>query len=77
VSIEFWVRFEPQIGPTRFAVYFLFITARAGRKVRLCVNCLIFFAGEHSSVRPEIGRVLSQILSRFVSGISEKKTILE
>ena len=43
-SIEFWVRFEPQIHSTRFAVYFLFIIARAGRKVRLCVKLLVFFS---------------------------------
>jgi len=27
VSVEFWLRFEPQIRPTRFAINFLFITA--------------------------------------------------
>ena len=38
VSIEFWLRFEPHIRPTRLAINFLFVTARAERKVRLCVN---------------------------------------
>jgi len=35
-SSEFWLRFEPQICPTRLAINFLLITARAERKVRLC-----------------------------------------
>ena len=46
VSIEFWLRFDPQIRSTRVAINFLLITARAERKVRLgetvwffsCVN---------------------------------------
>ena len=41
-SIEFWLRFEAQIRPARLAINFLFVTARAQRKVRLCV----FFVGE-------------------------------
>jgi len=45
VSIEFWLRFEPQTRPTRFAINFLFITARAERKVRLCVKLFDFFPG--------------------------------
>ena len=43
VPIEFWLRFEPQIHPTRFAINFLFIIARAERKVRLCVKLFGFF----------------------------------
>jgi len=43
VSIEFWLRFEAQIRPTGFAINFLFITARAERKVRLCMKLLYFF----------------------------------
>ena len=43
VSIEFWLRFEPQIRPIGFAIIFLFITVRAERKVRLCVKLLDFF----------------------------------
>jgi len=35
VSIEFWLRFQPQIQPTGFAINFLFIIARAERKVCL------------------------------------------
>ena len=45
VSIEFWLRFEPQTRPTRFAINFLFITARAERKVRSCVKLFDFFPG--------------------------------
>jgi len=43
VSIEFWMRFEPQIRPTWFAIIFLFIIARTEMKVRLCVKLLYFF----------------------------------
>jgi len=45
VSTEFWLRFEPQIRPTRLAINFLFITAWAERKVRLCVKLFDFFRG--------------------------------
>ena len=39
----------------------------------VCVwNCLIFFLGEYSSIWREICRVLSQIQSRFLRGISGK-----
>jgi len=60
VSIEFWLRFEPQIRPTRLTINILFITARAERKVRLCVKLF------------DICRVLSQIQWRFLGGISGK-----
>ena len=43
VSIEFWLRFESQIRPTRLAINFVFITARVERKVRLCVKLFDFF----------------------------------
>jgi len=66
VSIEFWLRFEPQIHPTRLAINILFITARVEWKVRLCVKLFYFFVGESSSVWPEICRVLSQIQWRFL-----------
>jgi len=73
VSIEFWLRFEAQIRPTRLAIHFLFITARAGRKVRLCVKTVwFFFVGEYSSVWPEICRVSSRIQWRSWRGISGK-----
>jgi len=45
VSIEFWLRVEAQIRPTRLAINFLLITATAGRKVRLCVKLFDFFRG--------------------------------
>ena len=43
VSVEFWLRFDPQIRPTRLAINFLLITARAKTKVRLCVKLFDFF----------------------------------
>ena len=43
VSIEFWLRFEPQIRPTRLTINFLFITARTERKVRVCAKLFDFF----------------------------------
>ena len=45
VSAEFWLRFEPQIRLTRLTINFLFITARAESKVRLCVKLFDFFRG--------------------------------
>ena len=45
VSVEFWLRFEPQIRPTRLEINFLLITARAERKVRLCAKLFDFFCG--------------------------------
>jgi len=56
VSIEFLLRFVPQIRPTWFAIYILFITVRSERNVS---NCCICFLGEYLSVWPEICRVLS------------------
>jgi len=45
VSIEFWLRFESQIRPTRLTINFLFVTARAEGKVHLCVKLFDFFRG--------------------------------
>ena len=45
MSIEFWLRFEAQIRPTRLAINFLLITARAERKFRLCAKLFHFFRG--------------------------------
>jgi len=45
VSTEFWLRFEPQICPNWLAINFLFVTARAERKVHLCVKLFDFFCG--------------------------------
>jgi len=44
VSIRFWQRFEPQIRPTRSAIYFFILTVRAERKVLLCVKLFHFFS---------------------------------
>jgi len=67
LSIEFWLRFEPQTRPTRFTINFLFITARAKRKVPLCVKLFDFFPG----------RILIRLtwnLSRFVPNSVEIPT---
>ena len=45
VSIKFRLRFEPHIRPTRLAINFLFITARAERKGRSCVKLFDSFRG--------------------------------
>jgi len=45
VSIECWLRFERQTRPTRFAINFLFITARVDRKVHSRVKLFDFFTG--------------------------------
>ena len=45
MSVEFRLRFDPQIRPTRLAINFLFITARAERNVRLCAKLFDFFRG--------------------------------
>ena len=45
VSVNFLLRFEPQIRPTRLAINFLFITARDERKVRLCAKLFDFCRG--------------------------------
>jgi len=45
VSIEFWLRFENQIRPTRLEINILFIAVKAKRKVRLWVKLFDFFHG--------------------------------
>jgi len=72
VSMEFWLRFEAQIRPTRLSINFLSITDRTETKVRLCAKLFDFFMGEYSSVWPGICRVWSQIQGRFLPGISGK-----
>jgi len=71
LSVGCWLRLESQIRSTRFAINFL-ITVTAEKKVRLYVKLFDFFLGEYSSVWPEIYRILSQIQSRFLLGISRK-----
>ena len=46
MSFDFWLRFLPQIRPTSLAINFLFITAKAERKVRLCAKLFDFFVTE-------------------------------
>jgi len=67
VSIEFWLRFEAQIHPTRLTINFLLITAKAERKVRLCVKMFDFFRGR-------ILNLLTWNLSRFVPNSVEIHT---
>ena len=43
MSIDFWLRFEPEIRHTGFALNFLFIFARAEREVHLSVKLFDFF----------------------------------
>jgi len=45
VSIEFWLRFESHIRPTRLTINVLFVTVRVERNVRLCVKLFDFFRG--------------------------------
>jgi len=45
VSIEFLLRFEPQISPTRFVINILLITVRLKGRFVCVWNCLIFFRG--------------------------------
>jgi len=45
VSIEFWMRLEPQIRPTKFTIKFLSTTARVEKKFRMCVKLFDFFRG--------------------------------
>jgi len=44
VCIEFELRFESQIRPTRFKINFLFITSKVESKVRLCAKLFDFFS---------------------------------
>ena len=64
VSIEFWLRFEPQIRHTRLTINFLFITDRAERKDRLCAKLFDFFRGR-------VLICLTWNLSRFVPNSME------
>jgi len=76
VSIEFWLIFEPQICPTRLAINFLLITARAERKVRLCVKLFDFF---HWWILIDFTRNFSRFVPNSVEILTwnfRKKTIL-
>jgi len=77
VFVDYSLRFEPQIHPTRLVINFLFITANAERKARLCVKLFYFLMGEYSFVLPKICRVLFQIQWILLRGISGKKLFWE
>ena len=68
MSIEIWLRFEPQFLPAGLAIKFLFINVRAERKVRLCVKLFDFFP------RWRLIR-LTLNLSRFVPNSVEVLTL--
>ena len=72
VSIEFWLRFEPQIRPTGLVINFFSSLPRLKGMFVCLWNCFILFVVEYSSVWPEICRVLSQIQWRFLRVISGK-----
>ena len=75
VSVEFWLRFEPQISPTKMAIYFLFITARAERKVRLCAKQFEFFRGRILiRLTWNLSHFFSQIQWGFLYGISRRNS---
>jgi len=67
VCTQFWLRSEPQIRPTRFAINCLFISARDERKVRFCVKLFDFFP------RWTLIRLIWN-LSRFVPNLVEIPT---
>jgi len=72
VSIECWLRLDPIIRSTRFAINFLFITATAEKKVHLCVKLFDFFPTLILiRLTCNLSR-FSQILSRFLPGILGK-----
>jgi len=45
VSVEFWLRFEPEIRSERLEINCLFINARAEMKVHSCAKLFYFFRG--------------------------------
>ena len=82
VSVEFWLRFEPQTRPTRFAINILFITVRYERKVRSCVKLFDFFPGwilirltwNLSRIVPNLVEILTQnFRKKTISRIALKK----
>ena len=60
VRIELWVRLEPQIRSTRFAINVLFIIVTTERKVRFCVKLFHHLLTKYSSFWLEICRVSSK-----------------
>jgi len=72
VSIEFYLRFEAQIRPTRLTINFYWSLPELKERFICVWNCLILFVRKYSSVWAEICRVLSQIQWIFLRGISGK-----
>ena len=72
VFFEVWVRLDSQIHPTRFAINFLFTTARAERKVHLCVKLFDIFPRSILICLTRNLSLLSQIQSRFLCGVLGK-----
>jgi len=71
------LRFEFQIRPTRFAINFLFITARTERKVRLFVTLFDFLPRYTHPFDLKFACFFFQIQSRFLHEISTKKIFRE
>ena len=65
VSIEFSLKFEPQIRPTRLTINFLLITVTLKGRFVPVWNCLIFFRGSILIRLTWICHVLSRIQWRF------------
>jgi len=74
VFVELWLRFEPQIRSTRFAMNFLFIIATNERKFCFCVKLFDHFLTEYSSVYAKICRASSQNLLGFFHKISTRNS---
>jgi len=72
LCIEFWLIFKPHFCPTRYSINYLFISARVERKVRLCVKLFDFLPRWILICLTWNFRVLSQIQSIFLRGISGK-----
>ena len=43
MCVKFWLRFEPNIQPTRFEISFLFIIDKVYRKIHFCLKLFGFF----------------------------------
>ena len=72
VCIELWLRFQPQIRSTKFAMNFLFIIVTNERKFRFCVKLFDHFLTGYSFFWAEICRASSQILLVFFHKISSR-----
>ena len=70
MCIGLWLKFEPQIRSTRFAINFLFIIATTERKVRFYVKLFDHFLTQYSFVWAEVCRISTQLLLGFFHNIS-------